>query len=140
LVYQQLVGSSDRSGADALSRWRTDSLRERSKHRRLLSLRSIHWSVFVLVFRRRVCGMEWLGPGHLLGTDPNTIFFERPGGINSSPVDRNVGNERNYSTANSPTFALPGGNRSLSWFVGGQPCCSISIWAGSGFGSSRSPS
>ncbi len=32
--------------------------------------------------------MECLGSGHLLGPDPNTIFFERFGGINSSAVDR----------------------------------------------------
>ena len=91
LVYQQLVRSSDRRGPDALPGWRTDSLQEPSKRKHFLSLRSIHRSVFVLVFRRGVCGMESLGPRHLLEADPNTVFFKRPGGINSGAVDCHVG-------------------------------------------------
>src|SRR5207249_2819715 len=47
LVHQQFVRSSDRSGFDALFRRRTDSLHKPSKHRRFLSLCSIHRSVFV---------------------------------------------------------------------------------------------
>jgi len=125
LVHQQLVRSSDRRGPDALSRWRTDSLQEPSKRKHFLSLRSIHRSVFVLVFRRGVCGMESLGPGHLLGADPNTIFFKRPGGINSGAVDRNVGDEWNSGAANSSTLALPGVMRSFSGSVLGQLRCSL---------------
>ena len=100
LVHQQLVRSIDRRRSDALSRRRTDSIHEPSKRRHFLSLRSIHWSVFVLVFRRGVCRMESLGPRHLLGVDPNTIFFKRLGGINNGAVDRNVGDERNSGPAN----------------------------------------
>ena len=91
LVRQQLVRSSHQRGPDALCRWRTDSIHEPSKRRHFLSLRSIHRSVFVLVFGRGVCGMESLGPGRLLEADPNTIFFKRPGGINSCSVDCHVG-------------------------------------------------
>ena len=125
LVHQQLVRSSDRRGPDALSRWRTDSLQKPSKRKHFLSLHSIHRSVFVLVFRRGVCGMEPVGPRHLLGADPNTIFFKRPGGINSGSVDRHVGEEWNSSPANSSTPALPGGMRSLSQSVLGQLRCSL---------------
>ena len=82
-------------------------------------------SVFVLVFGRGVCDMESLGPGRLLEADPNTISFERPGGINSCAVDRHVGEERNSSPAESSTFELPGGMRSLSYSVLGQLRCSL---------------
>ena len=58
LVHQQLMRSGDRCGPDALPDRRTNSVREPSKHRYFLSLRSIHWSVSVLIFRRRICGME----------------------------------------------------------------------------------
>ena len=73
-----------------------------------------HRSVFVLVFGRGVCGMESLGPGRVLEAGPITIFFKRPGGINSCAVDRHVGEERNSAPAKSSTFALSGGVRSLS--------------------------
>ncbi len=56
-----------------------------------------------------VCQMECLGSGQLLGPDPNTIFFERSGGINSGAVDRNVGDERNSDRANSWPRTLAGG-------------------------------
>src|SRR5207237_8970475 len=42
--------------------------------------------VFLLVFGRGVCGREPLGPGRLLEADPNTIFFNRPGGIIVVPL------------------------------------------------------
>ncbi len=125
LVHQQLVRSSDQRGTDALSRWQTDSLQEPSRRKHFLSLRSTHRSVFVLVFGRGVCGMESLGPGRLLEADPNTISFERPGGINSCAVDRHVGEERNSSPAESSTFELPGGMRSLCYSVLGQLLCPL---------------
>ena len=114
LVHQQLVRSSHQRGPDALSGWQTDSLQEPSRRRDFLPLRSPHRSVFVLVFGRGVCGMESLGRGRLLEADPNTIFFKCPGGINSGAVDRYVGEERNSTPADSSTFKLPGGMRSLS--------------------------
>ena len=114
LVHQQLVRSTDQRGPDALSRWPTDSLQEPSRRRDFLPLRSPHRSVFVLVFGRSVCGMESLWPGRLLEADPNTIFFKCPGGINSGAVDRYVGEERNSAPAESLSFELPGGMRSLS--------------------------
>ncbi len=114
LVHQQLVRSTDQRGPDALSGWPTNSLQEPSRRGRFLSLRSPDRSVFVLVSRRGVCGMESLGPGRLLEADPNTIFFKRPGGINSCAVDRHVGDEWNSASAESATFELPGGMRSLS--------------------------
>ena len=114
LVHQQLVRSSDQRGLDALFRWRTDSLQEPSRRGHFLSLCSSHRSVFVLVFGRGVCGMESFGPGRLLEADPNTIFFKRPGGVNSCAVDCHVGDEWNSAPAESTTFELPGGMRSLS--------------------------
>ena len=125
LVHQQLVRSSDQRGPDALSRWRTDSLQEPSRSRHFLSLRSTRRSVFILVFGRGVCDMESLGPGRLLEADPNTISFERPGGINSCAVDRHMGEERNSSPAEISTFELPGGMRSLCYSVLGQLRCSL---------------
>ena len=125
LVHQQLVRSSNQRGPDALSRWRTDSLQEPSRCGHFLYLRRPHRSVFVLVFRRGVCGMELLGPGRLLEAGPNTISFERPGGINNCAVDRHVGEEPNSSPAESSTFELPGGVRSLCYSVLGQLRCSL---------------
>ena len=69
--------------------------------------------------------MESLGPGRLLEAGPNTIFFERAGGINSCAVDRHMGEERNSSPAESSTSELPGGMRSLSQSVLGQLRCSL---------------
>jgi len=53
--------------------------------------------------------MECLGPGQLLGSDPHTIFFQRSGGINSSTVDSNVGDEGNSGRASSWTCVFAGG-------------------------------
>jgi len=58
LVHQQLVRSADRRRLDALPDRRTDSLHNASQRRHFLPLRSGHRPVFVLVFGRRVCGME----------------------------------------------------------------------------------
>jgi len=113
LVRQQLVRGSHQRGPDALSRWPTDSLHEPSRRGHFLSLCSNHRSVFVLVFGRGVCGMESLGPGRLLEADPNTIFFKRPGGVNSCAVDRHVGEERSSTPAESSTLELLGGMRPL---------------------------
>src|SRR5206468_4174657 len=78
LVHQQLVRSSDQRRPDSLSRWPTNSLQEPSRRGHFLSLRSNHRSVFVLVSRRGVCGMESLGPGRLLEADPALLFLPLP--------------------------------------------------------------
>ena len=107
LVRQQLVRSTHRRGANALSCRRTDSLHKPSQRGDFLPLRGVCRSVFVLFFRRGLRSMESLGPGRLLEADPNPIFFKRPGSVNSGSVDPNVGDDWNFRPANSPTFALP---------------------------------
>ena len=93
LVCQQLLRSSNRRRLDAVPGGRAHSLHDPSHRGPFLPLRGIHWSVSVLVFRRRVCGMESLGAGRLLGADPDTTFFKCARGINNRAVDRNVGDE-----------------------------------------------
>ena len=68
--------SSNWRRLDALPGWRADSLHNASQRGPFLSLRSIYWSVSVLVFRRRVRGVESLGARRLLGVDPNTAIFK----------------------------------------------------------------
>ena len=65
------------------------------------------------------------GQGRLLGADPGTAIFKCRLGVNNRAVDRNVGDEWNSAPANSITFALCGGMRSVSWFVGGQLRCPL---------------
>ena len=101
LVCQQLLRSSNWRRLDALPGWRAYSFHDTSQRGPFLPLRGIHWSVSVVVFRRRVCGMESLGTGRLLGADPDTTFFKCARGINNRAVDRNVGDERNSGPANS---------------------------------------
>ena len=91
LVCQQLLRSSNWRRLDALPGWRAYSLHDTSHRGPFLPLRGIHWSISVLVFRRRVCGMESLGTGRLLGADPDTTFFKCARGVNNRAVDRNVG-------------------------------------------------
>ena len=65
------------------------------------------------------------GQGRLLGADPDTTFFKCARGINNRAVDRNVGDDWNLAPANSPTLALLGGMRALSWSVAGQLRCPL---------------
>ena len=74
LVYQQLLRSTDRRRVDALPRGRAYSFHNASQRGPFLSLRRIHWSVFVLVFGRSVCRIESLGEGRLLGANPDRLF------------------------------------------------------------------
>ena len=90
-----------------------------------LPLRGIHWSVFVLVFRRRVCGMESLGAGRLLGADPDTTFFKCARGVNNRAVDRNVGDEWKFGPENSIDVRVIWRHASLSRSVGGQLRCPL---------------
>src|SRR6478672_11490908 len=80
-------------------------------------IRSVHRPVLVVVFRRRACRMEPLGRGHLLGANPSTPFFKRPRGIDNCAVSRDVGDDWNPATADSPTIALLGSMRALCWSV-----------------------
>src|SRR5262249_43886785 len=97
------------------------------------------WSVFVLVFRRRVCRLESLGTGRLLGTDPDTTFFKCARGINNRAVDRNLGDDWNFSPANGPTLALFGSRCSLFRSVAGRLRCTLQVEHVRTFGSSFSP-
>jgi hypothetical protein len=127
LVYQQLLRSTDRRRVDAVPGGRAYSCHNASQRRPFLSLRSIHWSVFVLVFRRRVCRIESLGAGRLLGADPDTTFLKCARGINNRAVDRNVGDNRNFGPANGSTLALFGGRYSLFRPVAGRLRCTLRV-------------
>ena len=76
LVHQQLVRSSNWRGLDALLGWQANSLHNTSQRGPFLSLRGVYWSFSVLVFRRRVRGVESLGPRRLLGVDPDTVIVQ----------------------------------------------------------------
>ena len=119
------VRSSDRRRLDALRCWRADSLHKSSQRRLFLPLRGIYRSVSVLVFRRRVRGVESLGARRLLGVDPYTVIFKCRLSVNHRAVDRNMGHEWSSAPENSITFALLGGMRPLSRFVGSQLCCPL---------------
>src|SRR4030095_14396578 len=125
LVHQQRVRSSDRGGFDALCYWRPDGLHKSPQGRHFLSLRSVYWPVFVLVFRCRVRGVESLGARRVLGVDPYTVIFKCRLSVNHCPVDRYMGHEWSSAPENSITFALPGGMRRLSQFIGSKLCCSL---------------
>ena len=125
LVRQQLVRSSDWRGLDALLGWRAYSLHSPSQRRLFLSFRGIYRSFSVLVFRRRVRGVESLGSQRLLGVDPNTVIFKRHLSVNHRAVDRNMGHEWSSASENSITFALLGGMHTLFRFVGSQLCCPL---------------
>src|SRR4030095_13351057 len=90
LVYQQLLRSSNRRRVDAVPGRRAYSFHNASQRGPFLSMRGIHWSVFVLVFRRRVCRIESLGAGRLLGTDPDTTLLKCARGLNNRAVASNV--------------------------------------------------
>jgi hypothetical protein len=82
--------------------------------------------------------MECLGPRQLLGADPDTILFERSGGINSGTADCNVGDEGNSGRANSGRASLLEASLLLFRSALDQFRCSLSVRTGSGFGSSLS--
>jgi hypothetical protein len=117
LVPQQLLRSTDRRRVDALPGGQAYSFHNTSQRGPVLPLRSVHSPVLVVVFRRRACRMEPLGQGHLLGADPSTPFFKRPRGIDNCAVSRDVGDDWNPATADSPTIALLGSMRAICWSV-----------------------
>src|SRR5262249_2590419 len=140
LVHQQLLRSRNRRRLDALLGRRTYSLHNASQRGPLLSLRSFHRSVSVLVFRRRLRGVEPFGARRILGVDPNTVIFQCRLSVNHCPVDCDMGHEWSSAHENSITFALPGGMRRLSRFAGNQLCCPLRVRIFSGSGSAFSPS
>ncbi len=93
LVHQQLVRSINWRGPDALLGWQANSLHNTSQRGPFLSLRGVYWSFSVLVSRRRVRGMESLGPRRLLGVDPDTVIVQCSLGVNHRAVDRDVGHQ-----------------------------------------------
>ena len=125
LVHQQFVRSTDRRRFDTLPRRRTDSLQKPSQRGDFLPLRSVRRPASVLVPRRRVRGMESLGPRQLRAADPDTTIFKCSCGTNSRATDHNVGDDRNLRPANRPTFALPRSMRSFYWTVAGQLRCPL---------------
>ena len=125
LVHQQFVRSTDRCRFDTLPRRRTDSLQKPSQRGDFLPLRSVRRPASVLVPRRRVRGMESLGPRQLRAADPDTTIFKCSCGTNSRAVSSNVGDDRNFGPPDGPTFALLGSMRSLCWPVAGQLRCPV---------------
>src|SRR6266513_1903261 len=109
LVRQQLIRSNDRRGSDVLPDTWTNSVHKPSQRGNFLPLCRVRRSVSIVVLRCGVCQMECLGPGQLLGVNPYTIFFKRSGGINSSTVNRNVGDEGDSCGANSWPRMFAGG-------------------------------
>ena len=108
LVRQQLLRSGDRRGSDVLPGTWTNSVHKPSQRGNFLSLCRVRRAVSIVVPGCGVCEMECLGAGLLLGSDPHTIFFECSGGINSSAVDRNLGDDGNSCPAKSWTRIFVG--------------------------------
>ena len=125
LVHQQRFRSSDRRRFDVLCYWRPDALPKSAQCGHFLPLRSVHRPVFVLVFRRRVRGVESLGARRILGVDPSAAIFQCRLSVNHRAVNRNVGDEWSSAPENSITAALLGGMRPLSRFVGSELCCPL---------------
>ena len=125
LVYQQLLRSTDRRRVDAVPGAWAYSFHNASERGSFLPLRSLHWSVFVLVLRRRVCRMESLGRGHLLGADSSTPVFERSRGIDNCAVSGDMGDDWNPASENSKTVALPGGMRAIYCSVAHKLRCPL---------------
>jgi hypothetical protein len=90
-----------------------------------LPLRSVYRPVFVLVFRRRVRGVESLGARRILGVDPSAAIFQCRLSVNHRAVYPNVGDEWSSASENSITVTLLGGMHPLSRFVGSELCCPL---------------